>query len=188
MKSNQETNKFTMKRNKILVLLLVLCLFTVSSYAQNNAVNISAIQSLFGDAKFKIDTSAVPEDRLTEKIRILRAERGPINMDNVIKYTIQSQQANDKVRPKEYYDRFLEQCQQGEAHRMIENILINLYRQCFTEEEADQLIEFFKSSAGKKMRTDFLLLSATGATAVQKIVKTTADKLELEMKSEGKIK
>jgi|GEM_PF-573500 hypothetical protein len=175
-----------MRPNKNLILLFGLFIFTGISSAQNDTSGVTIFQSLFGTNRFIIDSSAVPEDPLTQKIRVLRSERGPINFENVIKFTIRDQQSKDTTRPKEYYDKFLEECQTGNAHRNIENVLINLYRQCFTEEEVDQLVEFYKSTAGKKMFKDFLLLTAIAANTVQDILKLTAEKLDKEMNIEKK--
>jgi len=177
-----------MRRRKLLMLLFGLCSFTVNSFAQSDTATIATFQKIFGTTQFKVDTTAVPEDSLTQKIRLLRKVRGPLNMDIVIKNFIQGQEENDKTHPKEYFDRLLEECQNGNAHRLIENVLINLYKQCFTEQELDQLLLFYKSSAGQKMSKDFMLLSFTGATAAQRIIKTTAGNLDQEMRAEGKIK
>lgn len=177
-----------MRQKKIISLILGLTIFTVCSYAQSDSAKIAALQKIFGMAKFKVDTTAVKEDSLTKKIFTLRAERGPVNLDNVLKFIIQNKEANDTVHSKKYYDALSDECQNGHSHQLIENILINLYRQCFTEPEIDQLILFYKSSAGKKMSNDFMVLSITAAMAAQEIVKATADKLDMEMKVRGKMK
>jgi hypothetical protein len=38
------------------------------------------------------------------KIRIFRSEKGPVNMDNVIKFSILDEQSQGTTRFKEYYD------------------------------------------------------------------------------------
>lgn len=99
-----------------------------------------------------------------------------------------SQQANDTKRPKEYYLNLLDECQHGYAHHQIENILINLYRQCFTEKEVDQLVEFYKTSVGKRMMIDIFMITATAGAAIQQIVKVTSEKFDQKMKAEEKKK
>ena len=174
-----------MTRNTILLVFVGFWLFTGRISAQQDTTSLASISSLFGATKFKIDTTAPPNDSLTSKIRLLRSERGWFNIDDVIRLAIQGQQSTDTTHSKEYYKRLLEECQHGAAHRLIENVFINLYRQCFTADEVNQLTEFYKTSAGKKTRVDFLILSATGAAAAEKIVKATAEKLLLDMKKEG---
>jgi hypothetical protein len=169
-----------MKQILILMMLVTFCILSTGLSAQTDSTAAAAIKLLTGNMKLEVDTVAPPEDSLTIKIRLFRSERGPVNFDNVIKFSIQGQQAKDTIHPKEYYDHLLEECQHGTAHLKIESILINLYRQCFTEEEIDQLREFYKTSAGKKMFIDILMISATVAPAIEKIVKVTADKMEHE--------
>jgi hypothetical protein len=181
-------NSNKMKINIILILVVGSCILFDVLTAQTDSTAASAIKLLTGNIKLQVDTVSPPKDSLTIKIKLFRSERGPINFDNVIKFSIQGQQAKDTTHPKAYYDRLLEECQHGSAHLKIESILINLYRQCFTEQEIDQLRAFYKTSAGKKMITDIFMISTTAAPAIEKIVKGTADKLDEEMKAEGKKK
>jgi len=174
-----------MIRNTILLVLVGYWLFTGRISAQQDTTSVAGVASLLGSTKFKIDTTAPPNDSLTAKIRLLRSERGPLNIDNVIRLTLQGQQSTDTTHSREYYSRLLEECQHGAAHRLIENVVINLYRQCFTADEVNQLTDFYKTSAGKKTALDFLILSATGVAAAEKIVKATAEKLLLDMSKEG---
>ena len=164
---------------KVSILLLGTCLFTLSTFAQTNSNGMpAAFRSLIGDLKLKADTTNPPEDSLTKKIRIFRAERGSFSFDTVIKYQIESQQSNDTKRPKEYFLNLLDKCQHGYAHHLIENVLINLYRQCFTEKEMDQLVEFYKTLAGKKMMVNIMMITATAGPAIQQIVKVTSEKID----------
>ena len=175
-----------MKKIKLSVFLVGMCLYTISTIAQKNQAGIPAsLQSLFGNLNLKVDTTSPPEDSLTKKIRIFRAERGSFSFDTVIKYQIESQQSNDTKRPKEYYLNLLDECQHGYAHHLIENVLINLYRQCFTEKEMDQLVEFYKTSAGKKMMVNVMIITATAGPAIQQIVKETSEKIGQGMKIGG---
>jgi hypothetical protein len=177
-----------MARNVILPVFMGLLVFAGGLSAQQDTGRMAGISRLFGTTKFKVDTTAPPNDSLTAKIQMLRAERGSFNIDNVISITIQGQRSNDATHSEEYYDRLLEDCEHGTAHRLIENVFVNLYRQCFTEEEVDQLVGFYRTSAGKKTWRDFIILSITGASAAEKIVKATAVKLSSEMTKEGTLK
>jgi hypothetical protein len=177
-----------MTGSTILFVFMGLLVFTGRLSAQQDTGPMAVISRLFGTTKFKVDTTAPPNESLTAKIQTLRAERGSFNIENVISLTIQGQRVTDTTHSKEYYDRLLEDCEHGAAHRLIENVFINLYRQCFTAEEVDQLVKFYKTSAGKKTWRDFIILSITGASAAEKIVKATAEKLSSEMKKEGTLK
>jgi hypothetical protein len=46
----------------------------------------------------------------------------------------------------------------GKTSKLLENSLVNIYRRTFTENEIDELIIFFQTSAGKKMDKEFLFL------------------------------
>jgi hypothetical protein len=176
-----------MIRNTIFLILTGCCLFSATTWGQQDSTPVGGLASLFAASanKFKVDTMTPPNDTLTAKIRLLRSERGWLNINNLIRFELQGQQLKDKTLPKEYYNKLLEDCEHGDTHRLIENVFINLYRQCFTEEKVNQLTEFYKTSAGKKTSLDFFVLSATGASAADKIVKVAAEKLSLEMKKEG---
>lgn len=177
-----------MKRNSILLLFLGLFLFPGISPAQQDTTTFAGLLSRLSGIKFKVDTTAPPNDRMTARIRLLRAERGWFNIDNVMRLSIEGQRKSDTTHSKEYYDRLLEDCEHGEVHRLIDNIFVNLYRRCFTPEEIDELVAFYKTSAGKKTGTDFIVLTITGAQAANAVVKAAEARLSIEMKKEGKPK
>ncbi len=165
-------------------ILLGICFFPVSTIAQKNSTEIpSNLQPLFGNLNLKVDTTSPPEDSLTKNIRIFRAERGLLSFDTVIKYSIMSKLTNDTKHSKEFYSNLLDECQHGHAHHLIGNILINLYRQCFTGKEIEQLVEFYKTSAGKKMMVNIMMITAAAEPAIQQIVKETSDNMEQKMKT-----
>ena len=175
-----------MKTINLSVLLLGMCLLMINTSAQNNPDGMPpALQSLIGNLNLKVDTTAPPEDSLTKQIRLFRAERGLISFDTIIKYQIEGQQSNDTKHPEEFYRSLLDECQHGHAHHLMENILINLYRQCFTEKEMEQLVAFYKTSAGKKMMVNIMMITATAGPAIQQIVKETSEKIGQGMKSDG---
>jgi hypothetical protein len=177
-----------MIRNAVLLLCIGIWLIPGSSQAQEETAGTAAIFSRLAATKFRVDTTTPPEDQMTAEIRLLRAERGWFNVGNVIKLSIEGEESKDTTHSKEYYDRLLEDCEHGAAHRLIDNIFVNLYRQCFTEAEMKTLMEFYKTSAGKKIATDFIVLAITGANAANEVVKQAAATLSLEMKREGKTK
>lgn len=183
--SNQSNDEGTMTRNAILLLVLGFFLLPGISSAQQDTAATAGILSQWTAIKFKVDTTAPPNDRMTAQIHLLRAERGWFNIDNVIRLSIEGQRTKDTTHSKEYYKRLLESCEHGEVHRLIDNIFVNLYRQCFTEEEVNELVKFYKTSAGKKMGTDFIVLTITGANAANAAVKAAEEKLSLEMKKKG---
>jgi len=178
----------TMKKIKIIFVFFVLYLYSNSSSSQTNNTEINILKTITSDIKLTVDTTSPPQDSLTMKILVLRSERGPLNFENVIRLSILDAQSKDTTLSKEYYDRLLDSCQIGSAHHVIENILVNLYRQCLSEKEVDQLIEFYKTPLGKKWFIELLIITTTATPAIKDIIHKTAEELEIEMKSESKIK
>jgi hypothetical protein len=68
------------------------------------------------------------------------------------------EQQKDTVHSKEFYKKLTEDITTGKTSKLLENSLVNIYRRTFTENEIDDLINFFQTSAGKKMDKEFLLL------------------------------
>jgi hypothetical protein len=56
---------------------------------QTDSTVASAIKLLTGNMKPEVDTVAPPEDSLAIKIRMFSSEWGPVNFDNVTKFSIQ---------------------------------------------------------------------------------------------------
>lgn len=121
----------------------------------------------------KTDTLPVPEDALTQKIRELRKEKNGIDIELVIQIKIREEQAKDTVRSREYYDSLLTEITTGHTGRLLDNALVNMYRQTFTEPEIDELLRFYRTSAGKKMNNDYILMiirSVKNAEGLLKII------------------
>ena len=185
---SQFRKEVTMSRKAILFTCIGLWLFVGRLSAQQDSSVVGGFLSQVTTLKFKVDTTDPPNDQFTANIRHLRSERGWFNVVNMIKLSIEAQRTTDTTHSKEYYDKLLADCEYGATHGLIENMLINLYRQCFTEKEVKELVEFYKTSAGKKLSSDFVVLSITGANAANEIVRAAAEKLSVEMNRDGRTK
>ncbi|MBN8783038.1 MAG: DUF2059 domain-containing protein [Terrimonas ferruginea] len=139
--------------------LIALCfLLPASSFAQVDSSFLLKIKQAETADFLKTDTLAVPEDALTQKIRQLRKEKNGIDIEMVLQIKIREEQERDTVHGKDYYDRLLTEITTGNTSKLLNNALINMYRQTFTEPEIDDLLRFYKTSAGKKMNSDYILL------------------------------
>lgn len=140
-------------------ILIALCfLLPASSFAQvDSSFLLKIIQAETADF-LKTDTLAVPEDALTQKIRQLRREKNGIDIEMVLQIKIREEQEKDTVHGRDYYDKLLTEITTGKTGKLLDNALINMYRQTFTEPEIDDLLRFYKTSAGKKMNSDYILL------------------------------
>jgi hypothetical protein len=132
---------------------------------------IQKLKSLDTLNGLKYDTLAVPEDNLTRKIRQLRTERSGLTTETIIRIKISDEQGKDKAHDKDFYNKLLAEMTTGNTGRLMENCMINLYRRSFTETEIDELIQFFKTSAGRKMDTDYFLLMVESVKDAEQLLK-----------------
>jgi len=66
----------------------------------------------------------------------------------------------------------------GKTSKLLENSLVNIYRRTFTENEVEELIKFFQTSAGKKMDKEFLLLLVQSVKDGEQLLKLAVKDLE----------
>jgi len=97
-----------------------------------------------------MDTVSVPNDAFTQKIKRLLGEKNVLNVGAILKLKIMDEQQKDTVHSKEFYKKLIEDITTGKTSKLLENSIINIYRRTFTENEIDELISFFQTSAGKK--------------------------------------
>lgn len=161
-----------------LLLVILLAFISFTSIAQVDSSFITQLKSLDTANTLRMDTTAVPYDKLTQKIRLLRGERGGFNIEMAIRMKLQEEQAKDKKHSKAYYDQLLTEVTTGKTSKLIDNVLVNLYRRSFTEEEIDQLVVFYKTSAGKKMNKEFILLMVRSIKDAEHLVKLAAANME----------
>jgi hypothetical protein len=126
----------------------------------------------------KDDTASVPQDQLTQKIKLLRSERSGLTTETIIKIKLAEEQQKDKKHDKAFYERLEKELTSGHTGQLLENCLVNLYRRTFTEEEIEELFRFYKTPAGKKMDKEFLLLMVQSVKDAEQLLKQAAAKVE----------
>ncbi len=155
------------------VLIALGFLLPLFSFAQVDSSFLQKVKLAESTDFLKTDTLAVPEDALTQKIRQLRREKNGIDIEMVLQIKIREEQGKDTLHGKDYYDKLLTEITTGKTGKLLDNALINMYRQTFTETEIDDLLRFYKTSAGKKMNSDYILLimrSVKDAEALLKLI------------------
>jgi len=165
---------------KILILLLIS--FPAMAFSQIDTVFLQRLKGIESDDLLKKDTMAVPDDAFTRKIKKLRREKNGMNIELIVQIKIKEEQEKDKTRPKEFYDKLLLEMTTGETGRLLENCVINMYRESYTEREVDELIRFFKTSAGKKMNTEFIFLIARSVKDAEQLMKIAGTKQDTTAK------
>ncbi len=146
-------------RNKRIFLLIVLAISSTSIFAQNNSNTASTVfETIANKVKnYKIDTSAVPDDKITKKIIELRKVKGGFNIDEAIAFKIGEEKSKGEV-PAEELKKLADYFTTGEGHRLLTNAVTWIYREQFSYEELKTLVKFYKTNAGQKMATQFPLI------------------------------
>jgi hypothetical protein len=118
---------------------------------------------------YSIDTTTVPHDKITKKIKQLRSLKGGVNIDEAIFFKLGEEEAKNES-PKETIQMLRSEFTNGKGKKWMDNAITWIYRQHFTFKELKQLVKFYKTGAGKKMATDFpviLLKSMQAAQIIQ---------------------
>lgn len=128
-------------------------------YAQNDSTKNPQIAGTFERIarevqQYKIDTSAVPDDKVTRKIIELRELRGGFNINEVVAYKLQEDDKKNET-PKATLKMLKESFENGKGKEWLDNATIHIYRQQFSYKELKQLVKFYKTSAGQKMAEVF---------------------------------
>jgi hypothetical protein len=161
-----------------LIILVQAILIPFLSFSQIDSAFILKLKSLDTANILKTDTVAVPNDALTHKIKQLLEEKNGLSVAAILKIKIMDEQQKDTVHSKEFYRKLMEDITTGTTGKLLENSLINIYRRTFTENEIDELIKFFQTSAGKKMDKEFLLLLVQSVKDGEQLLKLAVQNLE----------
>jgi hypothetical protein len=156
---------------------LLFLFFSHASFSQIDTSFITRIKSLDTADLLKMDTLAVPDDVLTQKIRQLRSERSGLTIEAIIKLKLTEEQQKDTSHTKTFYNQLQDELTTGHTGKLLENSLINLYGRSYTEREIDDLVAFYKTSAGKKMDKEFLIVLVESVKSAEQLIKMAMNKL-----------
>lgn len=146
---------------------IVLC---TDSFAQVDTAFILKIKSLDTLNSLRFDTTSVPDDLLTQKIKILRKEKNGIDLETLIFIKLAEQKQKDTIHDAAFYQKLNKEIKSGNTGRLIENCVLNLYRKTFSLSEINDLIAFYKTSAGKKMNKEFIMMVLQAAKDAEILV------------------
>lgn len=150
---------------KRLVTLVFLCT-SFLAISQNDLSEFKRIEQKM--QSFKVDTSAVPEDKLTKEIRELRNLKGGFNINGAIQYKIAEERAKKEI-PTQELDQLEAFYTSGNGKKWLDNAIIWIYRNQFTYSEIKALKKFYKSSAGVKMAENFPVIMIQSLKAAEVI-------------------
>ena len=161
-----------------LIVLLTALLIPFLSFSQLDSAFILKLKALDTANILKMDTVSVPNDAFTQKIKRLLDEKNGLSVSAILKLKIMDEQQKDTVHSKEFYKKLIEDITTGKTSKLLENSIINIYRRTFTENEIDELISFFQTSAGKKMDKEFLLLLVQSVKDGEQLLSLSVKNLE----------
>ena len=161
-----------------LIVLLTALLIPFLSFSQLDSAFILKLKALDTANILKMDTVSVPNDAFTQKIKRLLDEKNGLSVSAILKLKIMDEQQKDTVHSKEFYKKLIEDITTGKTSKLLENSIINIYRRTFTENEIDELISFFQTSAGKKMDKEFLLLLVQSVKDGEQLLNLSVKNLE----------
>jgi len=161
-----------------LIVLLTALLIPFLSFSQLDSAFILKLKALDTANILKMDTVSVPNDAFTQKIKRLLDEKNGLSVSAILKLKIMDEQQKDTVHSKEFYKKLIEDITTGKTSKLLENSIINIYRRTFTENEIDELISFFQTSAGKKMDKEFLLLLVQSVKDGEQLLNLSVENLE----------
>lgn len=159
-------------------LIFILMLLPLHLFSQIDTAFLMQLKSYDTANVLKADTMLVPEDGLTQRIRLLLNEKSGFGLTQIIFIKILEEKENNKTKPKEFYERIQQEVTSGHAATLMENIMINIYRRNFTETEIETLIAFYKTSAGKKMDKTNMLLLVESVKAAEQLLRLTAEQMK----------
>ena len=148
---------------------LVTLVFLFTSFlavSQNDLSEFKRIEQKM--QSFKVDTSAVPEDKLTKEIRELRNLKGGFNINGAMQYKIAEERAKKEI-PTQELDQLEAFYTSGNGKKWLDNAIIWIYRNQFTYSEIKALQKFYKSSAGVKMAENFPVIMIQSLKAAEVI-------------------
>lgn len=160
---------------KILFTMLMGCFISVTTLAQNTAVQKGQIPELMQKitkeiSEFKIDTSAVPNDKVTRKIEELRKYRGKFNVDMLVDLKLKQDEKSNKLS-KDEYNKAYSFFKKGDGKRWLDNAVIWVYRKHFSYKELKAMAKFYKSSAGQKWASEFPIVVVQNVLAAEQVGK-----------------
>jgi len=161
------------------ILLIFFSSLAQFGYSQIDTAFIGRLKALDSLNILKLDTAAVPNDQLTKKILELKKEKTGIGLESLMYIKImEEKQKPNSSRTNDFFDKLQNELATGRTSKLIENCFVNIYRRTFTEAEIDDLIRFYKSSAGKKMEREFLPLLVESAKAAEQLLEMAAKQIE----------
>ena len=157
----QDKTTITMKN-----ILIIILLFSLKMSGQDSKVFERITSEL---SNYKVDTTAVPEDKLTRKIRKLREIKGSFNINEAILFKIGEEKEKGEMTLAEA-NALSTYLTSGKGAKLLDNAVVHIYRNMFTSKELNKIIKFYGSKVGTKFSQQFPILIVESLKAAETIV------------------
>lgn len=157
----------------IVILSLVILLISNSSVAQSDSIMNKMFREI---ASFTPDTTMPPPGKKSVLASRLLSYTGILNIDEAIDFKI-FESRQKKERPENEISAASEFFNTGKGRRLLNNAMINIYTESFTEVELKRLTKFFKKNTGKKFLRTFPMIMIKGLMAAEYVAKAGGVKL-----------
>ena len=148
--------------------LLVYLFFTASLIAQNETgvpKNSPIFQRITeGMKNYKLDTLSPPDDKSTKLIMELRELKGGFNINEFIQFKMEEESQKPENNTEEFR-RAMDFFTRGNGKKWLDNAVINIYRNHYTEKELKALVKFARTPAGQKLASETPLIILQTVTA-----------------------
>lgn len=134
-------------------------MLTVVGFSQADTSSTKNPSAVFNNItkrvkEFRLDTTAAPDDKITEKIIELRNLKGGFNINEAINFKIEEERQKTET-PTAELDKLSDYFNTGNGKKWLGNAITWIYRRNFTYAELKQLVKFYKTAAGQKMASEF---------------------------------
>lgn len=134
-----------------------------------NSQNLSIFNRITNDLKnYKLDTTSVPDDKITRTIMELRLLKGGFNINEAVEFKLE-EDIQKKEIPESEFENFSLFFKTGNGKKWLDNSIVWIYRQHFTYQELKKLVKFYKTSAGQKIATEFPIVMMKSLAAAESI-------------------
>lgn len=159
--------------NRFIIFLITCLLIVTSAFSQVDTLNSERPLQIFDRLakslkEYRLDTTAVPKDKITKVIMELRDLRGGFNINEAIEYKLEEDKQKNEFSEADFAN-FSLFFRNGNGKKWLDNAVTWIYRQHFTYPELKQLVKFYKTAAGQKMSTEFPVIMMKSLTAAERI-------------------
>jgi len=170
------------------LLTVLLLLVAGATHAQISASDSALLASL--PPLPDIDTTASPADAFTLEVKKLLMKTNAMTaaaegIKNIM--DIQRKNPNAQV-PQVFIDRFKAQIDNGRVTRLLENMIIRIYRSKFSLEDLREINKFYDTPVGKKFATETVNIMNASMMEGQKIGQYIGLETARDLIKEGKWK